>query len=116
MSTLIPSKIPLTVAVIDTAIQDAKPACDNHKTECDKLSNIAGIREEDLSQKKDRQIYGWIGVGVGAATLGTGVVLWLTGNDPHRYDPKPESDVFGTLQVVPLVGPETAGLLLTRSL
>lgn len=100
----------------DGAYADAKPACDNHKTECGKLSDIAGIREEDLSKKKDRQIYGWVGVGVGAAALGTGVVLWLTGNDPHRYDPKPESDVFGSLQLVPLIGPETAGFLLTRSL
>lgn len=49
----------------------------------------------NLEDARGREVYGWIGVGVGAAALGTGVVLLLTGNDPDRYEPKAESDVFG---------------------
>jgi hypothetical protein len=53
---------------------------------------------------------------VGGAALSTGVVLWLTGKDAHRYEPKPESDVFGSLQLTPWFGPATAGLQLARAL
>lgn len=101
----------------DAAYDAAKPECGESQTaQCDPLSEIARIREEDLSSKQDRQIFGWVGVGVGAAALGTGVVLWLTGNDPHRYDPKPESDVFGSLRLTPWFAPNGAGFSLGKAL
>lgn len=101
----------------DAAYAEAKPECGEMQTaSCDQLSQIAAIREDDLGKKKDRQVFGWVGVGVGAAALGTGVVLWLTGNDPRRYDPKPESDVFGSLQLSPWLGPGGGGLNLAKAL
>lgn len=101
----------------DAAFAEAEPECKPNETaQCEPLSAIAGIREEDLSKKKDRQVFGWVGVGVGAAALGTGVVLWLTGNDPYRYDPKPESDVFGSLQLTPWFSPNSAGFSLGKAL
>ena len=51
-----------------------------------------------LDDVRSREKYGWIGAGVGAAALGAGLYLFLSGDDPTRYDPKPESDVFGSLQ------------------
>lgn len=101
----------------DGALGDANAACNpTQTTECEELQTIAAIREEDLSTKRNRQVFGWVGVGVGAAALSTGVVLWLTGADPHRYDPKPESDVFGSLDVVPWLNPGSGGFLLSGKL
>jgi hypothetical protein len=58
----------------------------------------------DLEAKRDRDVYGWIGVGVGAAAIGTGAILFALGNDPNRYAPRPESDVFGSLRFHPSIG------------
>ncbi len=101
----------------DAAYAEAEPECrPNETAQCKPLSTIAAIREEDLGKQKDRQVFGWVGVGVGAAALGTGVVLWLTGNDPSRYEPKPESDVFGSLQLTPWFAPNGAGFSLGKAL
>jgi hypothetical protein len=87
--------------------------CDvEQPVDCDSLFQVAQIRLEDLGDKRDRQIFGWVGLGVGAAALTTGAVLWLTGRDPSRYEPKPESDVFGSLSLTPWSnGRDAAGLV-----
>jgi hypothetical protein len=51
----------------------------------------------ELDSRRQRDVIGWVGVGVGALALGTGVVLFATGADPARYDPKPDTDVFTAL-------------------
>lgn len=56
-----------------------------------------GILVDELDARRQRDAFGWVGVGVGALALGTGVVLFATGPDPGRYEPKPDSDVFGKL-------------------
>ncbi len=58
-----------------------------------------GILVDDLDEKWGRDVYGWIGVGVGAAVIGGGALLYLLGDEPDRYDPKPESDVIGSLRL-----------------
>lgn len=104
-------------SAFDAAYAEAAPECGSPRTaSCDPLSEIAAIREDDLGKKKDRQVFGWVGLGLGAAALGAGAVLWLTGNDPHRYDPKPESDVFGSLQLAPWFSPTGGGLSLGKAL
>jgi tetratricopeptide (TPR) repeat protein len=100
----------------DAAYGEAKKACSAHSSECEELLEIAGIRQEDSDSKKNRQVLGWAFVGVGAAALTTGAVLWLTGNDPRRYEPKPESDVFGSLELAPWFHPAGGGLALTTAL
>jgi tetratricopeptide (TPR) repeat protein len=101
----------------DEALAQADAACNPSATnQCDELTTIAAIREDDLGTKRTRQTFGWIGAGVGAAALGTGIVLWVTGDDPHRYDPRPESDVFGALDVEPWFGPDGGGLALRKRL
>lgn len=57
------------------------------------------ILTADLEDKRGRDVYGWIGIGAGAAVMTAGVLLYALGDDPGRYDPKPESDVFGKLDL-----------------
>lgn len=100
----------------DDALAEAVSACGPTGKDCKELQTVAAIREEDLSNQRTQQAFGWVGAGIGAAALTTGVALWLTGADPHRYDPKPESDVFGSLDVVPWLNPRSGGLLLSGKL
>lgn len=63
--------------------------------------------EQDLAlQKVDdvraRYKFGFIGLAVGAVTTGVGIALLATNDDPDRYEPKAESDVFGRLRVQPV--------------
>jgi hypothetical protein len=69
------------------------------------------ILVDDLDSKRQRDVYGWVGVGLGAALLGTGSLLYALGGDPKRYDPKPQSDVFGPLALE--FGPRRVGLSVT---
>lgn len=68
--------------------------CDSPECEAE-----LGILLDSLEQKRDRDLYGWLGVGVGAAALSVGTLLYLLGDEPSRYDPGPESDVFGSLKL-----------------
>jgi hypothetical protein len=63
----------------------------------DDCANELDLLVDELEARRDRDVFGWIGVGVGALAVGTGVLLFVTGPDPGRYDPKQESDVFGHL-------------------
>jgi hypothetical protein len=69
------------------------------------------IRLSALEDARGRDKFGWIGVGLGAAMIGTGAVLLLTANDPDRYEPKKESDVFARARALPIawVTPGNAG-------
>ena len=101
----------------DAALGEANGACRPATTaQCDERTSVAAIRANDLDSKQNKRLIGWIGVGAGAAALGTGIVLWVTGKDPQRYDPKPESDVFGSLHLKPWIGPGLAGGTLTGTL
>ncbi|MDF3070324.1 MAG: hypothetical protein K0R38_5925 [Polyangiaceae bacterium] len=63
---------------------------------CEKSLNIYA---ENLDAKQRRDVYGWLGVGAGALGVTAGLLLYFLGEDPARYEPKPESDVFGSLGV-----------------
>jgi tetratricopeptide (TPR) repeat protein len=58
-----------------------------------------GILVDELDRRRSRDVYGWIGVSIGAAALGTGFVLLARSPDPKRYEPRVESDVFAGLRV-----------------
>ena len=84
--------------------------------ECDVTTQVpadckdgAQITLDALTASRAKEKYGWITAGVGAAGLGLGLVLLLTNDDPNRYEPKPESDVFGSLHLLPLLVPGTGG-------
>jgi hypothetical protein len=55
------------------------------------------VLADDLDEKQRRDVFGWVGVGVGAAGVGVGALLYTLGDDPSRYETAPESDLFGTL-------------------
>jgi hypothetical protein len=53
---------------------------------------------------------GWIGAGAGGAVFVTGLVLLLTGDNPHRYDERPSQPILEGWRLLPSVGPRTASL------
>ncbi|HEY6728411.1 MAG TPA: PEGA domain-containing protein, partial [Polyangiaceae bacterium] len=65
---------------------------------------------EDLDSILAQNSYGWIGAGVGAAAVITGVVLLVTSDDPDRYEPKPESDVFARVIPNAWLGNQSVGI------
>ena len=59
---------------------------------------------------------GWVAAGVGGAVAITGVVLLLTGDDPHRYDEKRAGDkLTGDWKVLPQVGVGSGAVFLSGS-
>lgn len=71
----------------------------NGTCDTDLCEEKLGILADELDARRQRDVYGWIGVGVGAVSLGLGAFLLVRSPDPGRYDPKPESDVFGALEL-----------------
>jgi hypothetical protein len=73
---------------------------------CDKSAGGGGdacdleleLALDDLTSVRSRYKFGLVGLGVGAAAVGFGAFLLLSNDDPDRYEPKPESDVFGSLE------------------
>ena len=72
-------------------------------------SDLANARE-DVDSYRNWRTVGIIGAIGGAALIGTGVVLWLIGPDPDRYN-QPDTGV-SKLRPVLVAGPGSAGLLL----
>lgn len=58
-----------------------------------------GILVDELDARRKRDVFGWVGLSVGALALGTGIFVLARAPDPARYEPKPESDVFGRLDL-----------------
>ena len=81
---------------------------------CDRLvgKNSAACYAEldgaknDYDATRAQRLYGWIGVGVGAAATGVGVFLLATGDDPKKYDRAP-------VTVAPLWSPGLKGAAVT---
>jgi hypothetical protein len=45
-----------------------------------------------------------VAAGVGGAVLITGVILLVTGDNPHKYDAKPSDEILGGWRVAPMIG------------
>jgi hypothetical protein len=72
---------------------------------------------QNLDDARGRDVYGVVGLIAGGAVLGTGLVLLIGNDDPNRYEPKAESDVFSHLVVTPSawVTPHSSGIGLIGS-
>jgi hypothetical protein len=64
---------------------------------------------DDLKSIRDREKFGWIGLGTGAAVAALGVYLLVSNDDPDRYEPGPESEAIGKLRILPHAGPIPGG-------
>lgn len=49
---------------------------------------------DDLERSYARYPIGWAGLGIGGAALLSGILLYVLGDDPNRYEPDPDDDVF----------------------
>ena len=81
-------------ALADATAKSPTGKCAN--SECERT---LGVLVDELDRRRSRDAFGWVGVAVGAAALGTGLVLLARSPDPERYEPEPESDVFAHLRL-----------------
>jgi hypothetical protein len=79
---------------------------------CDAALNSA---QSSVNNDNVWRTVGWVGVGVGGAAIVTGIVLLVTGDDPHRYDQRPTDKVLGQWQIDPVVGLGTMSLSASRA-
>jgi len=90
-------------------VRFSKLACDpaNALSDATLAQCLANLNSANntLSNDQTLRTVGWVGAGVGGAVIVTGVVLLLTGDDPHRYDAKPSERTLGGLSVTPWFGP-----------
>ncbi|MEY4512030.1 MAG: hypothetical protein RLZZ450_4152 [Pseudomonadota bacterium] len=54
----------------------------------------AELRLQHLDDVRAREKFGWIGLGVGGATLVTGLLVLLRGEDPKRYEQPQQTRVY----------------------
>ena len=76
--------------------------------------NTCNAYVDDAQARRDsarnKDIVGYVGIGVGSAALVTGVVLLLTGESSHRYDPPKSEDASKGRRFALTPGPGQFGL------
>ncbi len=60
--------------------------------------------QNSVNNDRALQTAGWVATGVGGAVVVTGVILLVTGDNPHKYDEKPPEEILGGWRVVPMIG------------
>ncbi|HET9931728.1 MAG TPA: PEGA domain-containing protein [Polyangiaceae bacterium] len=75
--------------------------CDPTMVQASTCDTELQLALDNLDSARKRDAYGIAGLIAGGALLGTGLVLLIGNDDPNRYEPKPESDVFANLRVTP---------------
>lgn len=90
------------------------PAADGTTDTADACNAYVDGYSSKLDSVKNRDIIGYVGLGVGAAAIVTGVVLLVTGGDPNKYDkaPSPTADNEKGPRFSLLPGPGQGGLSL----
>ena len=84
--------------------------CNTKGAEGDAVACNAAVKsaKDELDSVKGRDVIGYVGIGVGAVATGLGLYFLLTGDNPNKYDKKPQSDVLGSLTPRFAVGPNSA--------
>ncbi len=78
--------------------------------ECLTYFNAFNAGTKKFDDAKTRDIFGYVGVGVGSAATLLGLYLLASGDSPHRYDRKNDDNTI-SLRVTPVVGPSGFGLV-----
>ena len=91
---------------------DCDPAAGS-SPECAGVEERLNIVLDDKDAINARYPFGYVGLGVGLVGIGVGAYLLLSGDDPDKYEPGPESDVFDSVRVSPTVSFDGSGLSLT---
>jgi hypothetical protein len=79
----------------------ASPLTPAQQTACANLLNSANAKVDETLRLRTA---GWVMTGVGGVVVVTGVVLLVTGADPHPKDEKPAGPVLGGWLLAPEVG------------
>lgn len=82
------------------------------KITAEECNNLITAREAARNNANARDAIGYVGIGVGAAALVTGIVLLATGDDLHRYEPPASGEPLAKLRVTPIgwATPQGGGL------
>ena len=98
-------------AAFETQVARANPGgdCDPKGIQQSTCGTELQLALQNLDNARRRDVYGWVGLGVGAVAFGTGLYLLLGNDDGQRYAPKPQSDVFGRLRWAPTAWVDARG-------
>jgi hypothetical protein len=69
--------------------------------ECTRVRKDLELVVEEKDTINARYPWGFAALGVGVIGAGIGAYLLLSNDDPERYEPRPESDVFGRVRWAP---------------
>jgi hypothetical protein len=101
-------------AAFDAQVARAQPggACDPAGLQAPNCRTELTVALDNLDEARGRDVFGWVALGVGGAGLGAGLILLLGNDDPNRYDPKPQSDIYQRASVQPKfwLGRNTGGV------
>jgi hypothetical protein len=95
-----------TISAIDAkSVPHANLGCDpfgdNNQAYVQNCEVARADAVDVVSRANSRDVFAFIGMGVGVAAIGTGIVLLVTGDDPHRYDVPADSARAPTTRVTP---------------
>jgi len=85
----------------DMSQNDMLPNGGSRATVCQNMQQSA---QANVNNDQAAQTVGWVAAGVGGAVLVTGLVLLVTGDNPHKYDEKPSDEILGGWRVTPMIG------------
>jgi hypothetical protein len=98
----------LTLAKNNLMLMSSDPLCN---TSQDLTNNQLAACQQAITDANNKvnsdqalQITGYVAAGVGGAMLITGLVLLVTGDNPHKYDEKPPEEILGGWRVTPMIG------------
>ena len=108
------AKLPDAQHELDAVNADWVPAsrrvCDPKQPQqatCASRLDDATARVNDI---ETRRSVGWVAAGIGGAVTVTGIVLLLTGDNPHKYDERPSEHLFAGLRIVPMLNTTVAAV------
>jgi hypothetical protein len=91
------------------ASTQSEPACDiRNGGFADQCNADVSAAQSTLDSANSRNIFGYVGLGVGALAAGLGVYLLVSNDDPHRYD-KPHSEGIAKRPIVPIAWGDRRG-------